>query len=145
MKVFLGGTWNNSTWRERLIPQLNIPYFNPIVEDWTFEAQAQEVYQKILCDIHLYVITPLMTGVYSIAEVVDDSHNRDITTVFTALREDDGKRFSDSQWSSLEAVMALVHNNGGVVLHSLEETVEFVNYPCLKAGACSVAKPSCEA
>lgn len=31
MKVFLGGTYNGSNWREKLIPNLKIDYFNPIV------------------------------------------------------------------------------------------------------------------
>lgn len=45
-KVFLGGTCNNSTWRNELIPLLNIDYFNPVVEDWTPECQAEEERQK---------------------------------------------------------------------------------------------------
>lgn len=32
-KVFLGGTCNESTWRDKIIPELLIDYFNPIVED----------------------------------------------------------------------------------------------------------------
>ena len=38
MKVFLGGTCNNSIWRDVLIPLLTdngINYFNPVVDDWT--------------------------------------------------------------------------------------------------------------
>lgn len=37
MKVFLGGTCNESTWREKLIPMLKIDYFNPVVKDWKSE------------------------------------------------------------------------------------------------------------
>jgi hypothetical protein len=36
-KCFLGGTCNNSQWREALIPMLKIDYFNPVVKDWTPE------------------------------------------------------------------------------------------------------------
>jgi len=32
-KIFLGGTCNNSTWREQLIPMLQINYFNPVVDN----------------------------------------------------------------------------------------------------------------
>lgn len=32
MKVFLGGTCNNSTWREELKPLLKIDYFDPVVK-----------------------------------------------------------------------------------------------------------------
>ena len=52
-KVFLGGTCNESTWRNRFILMLDIEYFNPVVEDWTPECQANEYKQKELCDIHL--------------------------------------------------------------------------------------------
>lgn len=48
-KVFLGGTCNESTWRDELIPKLediNFDYFNPVVEDWTPECQAVEIYEK---------------------------------------------------------------------------------------------------
>ena len=45
-KVFLGGTCNESTWRNELIPLLKIDYFNPVVEDWTPECQAEEERQK---------------------------------------------------------------------------------------------------
>ena len=34
-KVFLGGTCNDSLWREELIKKLEIDYFNPVVDDWT--------------------------------------------------------------------------------------------------------------
>lgn len=60
-KVFLGGTCNESTWRDELIPKLeeiDFDYFNPVVEDWTPECQDIEIYEKANnCDIHLYVIT----------------------------------------------------------------------------------------
>ena len=34
MKVFLGGTCNESKWRDDLIKLLKIDYFNPVVKDW---------------------------------------------------------------------------------------------------------------
>ena len=88
-KVFLGGTCNNSTWRDELIPKLNIDYFNPVVADWTPECQDEEIKQRQECDICLYVITPKMVGTYSIAEVADDSNKRPEKTVFY-FQESDG-------------------------------------------------------
>lgn len=81
-KVFLGGTCNNTTWRESLIQHLKIEYFNPIVKDWTSADQKNEEIQKKICNIHLYFITSAMKGIYSIAELVNDSHNKNITTIF---------------------------------------------------------------
>ena len=44
-KVFLGGTCNESTWRNELIPLLEnagVEYFNPVVDNWTPECQEEE-------------------------------------------------------------------------------------------------------
>jgi hypothetical protein len=87
-KVFLGGTCNESKWRDELIKLLKIDYFNPVVEDWTPECMAEEIRQRETCDYCLYVITPRMSGVYSIAEVIDDSNKRSQRTLFCFLGED---------------------------------------------------------
>ena len=87
-KVFLGGTCAESTWREELINKLTIDYFNPVVEDWTEECMAEERKQRETCDYCLYTITPRMKGVYSIAEVIDDSNKRPLKTVFCLLDYD---------------------------------------------------------
>ena len=84
-KVFLGGTCAESTWREELIPLLKINYFNPVVEDWTPECMEEELRQRDTCDYCLYVITPRMLGVYSIAEVIDDSNKRPKKTIFAVI------------------------------------------------------------
>jgi len=74
-KIFLGGTCANTTWRDELINKLvnyNINWFNPVVKNWTEECQAIEEDEKNnKCNIHLYVITPEMIGVYSIAEIIN--------------------------------------------------------------------------
>lgn len=122
-RVFLGGTWNNSTWREKLIPLLKIDYYNPIVKDWTPECQKEEIRQRKICKYVLYVITSEMTGVYSIAEVVDDSNKRPKSTVLCVLK--DG--FTKSQLKSLESVKRMVSNNGAKVCESLEEVANYLN------------------
>ena len=46
MKIFLGGTCNESTWREKLIPLLedrDIDYFNPVVSNWSEECYQEEL------------------------------------------------------------------------------------------------------
>ena len=76
-----------------------------------------------ICPVCLYVITDLMTGVYSIAEVVDDSNKRPKETVFAVLKENAGTSESrgitpldKSQLKSLDKVGQMVKNNGGVYL-----------------------------
>jgi len=121
--VFLGGTCGDSTWREDLIPDLEINYFNPVVDDWTPECQKEEIKQRNICDYVLYVITSDMTGVYSIAEVIDDSNKRPEKTIFCVL--EDG--FDKSQKKSLKQVEEMVKENRATVCKSLKEIAKFVN------------------
>lgn len=138
-KVFLGGTCNESTWRDKLIPMLNIDYFNPVVDDWTEECYQEELKQREMCDYCLYVITPRMTGVYSIAEVVDDSNKRPNKTVFCVLTEDRNPicdftelplpklTFNEAQMKSLDKVGVMVERNGGKYFKSLEDVANYLN------------------
>lgn len=126
-KVFLGGTCNESTWRDQLIELLTISYYNPVVEDWTPACMAEEIKQRETCDYCLYVITPKMSGVYSIAEVIDDSNKRPERTIFCFLEVDDDISFPMGQIKSLKSVANMVATNGGKVCTSLEEIAEYLN------------------
>jgi hypothetical protein len=127
MEVFLGGTANKSTWREELIPMLKIDYFDPIVDDWNEEAQEMELEKRETCDFVLYVITPKMEGVYSIAEVVDDSNKRPEQTILCVLDEDEDKRWTKHQKKSLNSVKKMIFENGATVLDDLDEVAYFLN------------------
>jgi len=127
MKIFLGGTCNESPWRDILIPMLRIDYYNPIVDDWDEDAQQRELYEREHCDFVLYFITPKMTGVYAIAEAVDDSNKRPEKTIFGYLRHDAEKEFDEGQLRSLRAVAKLIEKNGAYVCHSLEDIASLVN------------------
>lgn len=127
MKVFLGGTCNESNWRKEIIPLLKMDFFNPVVEDWTPECMAEEIKQRQVCDLCLYALTPRMTGVYSIAEVVDDSNKRPDKTIFVPLKLDGDLSFTDGQWRSVESVARMVENNGGVVRYNLQTAADFIN------------------
>jgi len=126
-KVFLGGTCNESMWRNRIIPMLDIMYFNPVVDDWTEACMAQELKAREECDFCLYTITPKMTGVYSIAEVVDDSNKRPDKTVLVLLKEDGDAVFTPGQWKSLGAVSRMVKKNGGHVFDNLKSAAIYLN------------------
>lgn len=122
-KVFLGGTCAESTWRDELIPLLKINFFNPVVHDWTPECMAEERYQRKVCDYVLYTITKEMHGVYSIAEVIDDSNKRPASTIFCLIQ--DG--FTPAQIKSLNQVGKMVDRNGGQFFLSLKEVADFLN------------------
>ena len=140
VKVFLGGTCNESTWREKLIPNLEIDYFNPVVKDWTPECQKREIQERKTADYVLYVITPLMTGVYSIAEVVDDSNKRPSSTIMCIIDNDDGLSWTASQLKSLKAVGDLVTENGGKVFYDLDSVAEELNRSTNRDGEHPVRK-----
>lgn len=127
MRVFLGGTCNKSTWRDSLIPELTIEYFNPVVPTWTAAAREQELLERNTADILLYVLTPEMAGYYSVAEVVEDSIKEPKKTVFCVLPTDNGKFFGDKEARSLEAVKGLVARNGAIVCNTLDEVAQYLN------------------
>ena len=125
-KIFLGGTCGNSTWRNELEKVIQVPSFNPVVEDWTPECQEEERLQKNnLCNIHLYVITKEMRGVFSIAEVIDSTHQKGKRTILHVIP--DG--FDKGQLKSLSAVCNMVNINGGIayVASGLARTAMLIN------------------
>jgi len=126
-RVFLGGTCNETTWRKEIEDNVTgVELFNPVVEDWTAECQAIEIDEKEnKCDVHLYVITKEMKGVFSIAEAVDSVHNKDVTTIFQVIP--DG--FEEFQYRSLSAVVELVRSRGGIAFmdNSLQPTIDILN------------------
>ena len=126
-KVFLGGTVNGSTWRQDLIPLLKIEYFDPVVDDWNEEAYQRELHEREHCDFCLYVITPKMTGVYSIAEAVDDSNKRPSKTLFCYLPEDNELSFSNHQIKALKKTGIMIEENGGKTFDSLQSLAEYMN------------------
>ncbi len=126
-RIFLGGTCNGSIWRDILIPKLKIDYFNPIVENWTDEAQKREISEREKCDFLLYFFTPKMTGFYSIAEVVDDSNKRPERTIFGYLIRDEDREFSEGQIKSLRAIGRLIESNGSIFCCSLTAIAQMVN------------------
>jgi hypothetical protein len=126
-KVFLGGTVNGSKWREYVKPRLEIDYFDPVVDDWNDEAYERELHEREHSAFCLYVITPKMTGVYSIAEVIDDSNKRPEKTLFCYLLKDEEDFFTEFQAKSLAAVGKMVVRNGGQSFTDLTNLIEYLN------------------
>ena len=136
-KVFLGGTCNGSNWRELLIPKLNCQYFNPIVKDWNEEAKEKEIIERQNADILLYVITPLMKGIYSIAEATADSiefPEKTIVSVLTIDKDEDGNdlTFDFDVQKSIKAFLELCESKGAMVCmdKNIQLTAECVNKKC---------------
>jgi len=125
-KVFLGGTCAISTWRDELIDGIQINYFNPVVDDWTPECQEREINEKDNnCNIHLYVITSKMSGVYSIAEAIDSADTKGKITIFHVIPGG----FTSPKLKSLEAVCNMVIRKGGLAYidSDLTRTIDLLN------------------
>jgi len=120
MKVFLGGTCNGSKWRDEMMIYLDE------YKDWKPSDMKREIEERKNCDYCIYTITPEMTGVYSIAEVVDDSNKKPSQTIFILLLEYGGKSFNDEQTKSLEQVGNMVQENGGLFLTNLKSVIEYI-------------------
>lgn len=126
-KVFLGGTCAESTWRKKLISNLNVDFFNPVVEDWTEECQEIEEAEKdVFCNVHLYVITKDMTRVFSIAEVIESVHCANKQTILNVIP--DG--FTEDQLKGLRPVVEMVIKHGGIAYidDDLLRTARVINY-----------------
>lgn len=127
MRVFLGGTVNDSKWRDIVMPRLDIDYFNPVVEEWNDQAYERELYERRICDYVLYVLTPKFTGYYAIAEVTDDSFKRPDRTIYCFLEKDQEDVFTPEQKHTFEKLGKLVSKNGAKCLNTLDEIVDFLN------------------
>lgn len=135
IKLFLGGTCNDSTWRDDLLKMLDdekVDAFNPVVKDWNEECQKREIEERENTDYCLYVITPRMSGVYSIAEVIDDSNKRPDKTLFCILEKDEDKTFEKHNIKSLDQVKKMVAKNGGKVFENLKSISDFLNNTNMK-------------
>lgn len=128
-KVFLGGTTAGPDWRPEIIPYLSVPFFNPVVPDWNTEVQAEEERQKQKCGISLYVLTPFMTGVFSIAEIMEDTMERRKGLTVVCLLADYAGQSMERKGTkrSVEAVIAMAAKHGAIITNSLKDAAAAVN------------------
>ena len=123
MKVFLGGTCSGYKWRDKLVPMLHCDYYNPIVKNLSEEDRLREVRERETADYVLYVITSGMKGVYSIAEIIDDSNKRPEKTIVCVLYDGVDRKMAHS----LKAVVNLAKSNGAMICDTLEDIVNLLN------------------
>lgn len=122
MKVFLGGTCNESVWRNELIPMLKIDYFNPVVDDWTPDCVDEEYRQKASSDYELYVFTPELTGCFSVAELIHAAHTKKVAC---AIIGDWSQK--PREYKSLNECLNLAVALGAKRFESLIDVAEFLN------------------
>ena len=121
--VFLGGTTNNSNWRDTFIDILTsmgskLVCFNPVVSDWNDQAIRVEKMIKEQAKHHVYVITPKMKGIYSIAEAVESVFDRSHKTYLYILLKDGEDAFSSDEndpiMRSFAATGEIIRSHGGI-------------------------------
>lgn len=122
--VFLGGTCNDSTWRDELIPMLKCTYFNPVVDDWNESCIQREYEEKELANYQLYVITPEATGCFSIAELIHASSTGKALCMILGSWDtiEDQRRYK-----SFNECLKLAEKNGAIRFYSLQECADFLN------------------
>lgn len=126
--VFLGGTCNNSTWRNELISKLDtskVTVFNPVVEVWDEKAKENEIWHRKKDDLCLYVLTPEMKGDTSIEEIIEDSRKRPNKTILCIL-EGVNKKFNFLQKSKI-LILQLIINYNIPLFYNLDEVVNYIN------------------
>ncbi len=129
-KIFLGGTYGKTDWRSNLMGMVQVPHFNPIVEDWTPECREKEIEEREKhCNVHFYLINNEMSGVFSIAEVTDSAHMEGKVTILHVMPYG----FDVAQLKSLNAVISLIQSRGGIAYmdNELQRSARVLNY-CFK-------------
>lgn len=131
--IFLGGTCAGDPWRDKIIPEIEkrgFEYFNPVVSDWTPDCiETENMMKNEYCDSHLYVLTPSMKGVYSVAEIINSAwevreHNFGSCIVGVMGTKED---WGEAQWRSINATIELIKNIGG---ESPKIVAKLIEDPC---------------
>ena len=136
MKVFLGGTCGNSTWRNELLKDLapEVEAFNPVVPNWTPECQAEEDYHKENDDIVLYVITPETPGTYSISEITRSSITQPGRTMVCVVPEANGTAFAAHEAKAWKKILKDCEKDGTTICATLEDVAKTLNERALDKG-----------
>ncbi len=116
-KIFLGGTKNNSLWRED---------FKKLLDGKNYNFVEDENEEKNTCDFFIYILTPKHNNYFPIADVVDNSNKRTDITILCILQNDGDTIYTKFQTKSMNAVRKMVKNNGASVFSDLEAVVDFL-------------------
>lgn len=126
--VFLGGTTGGYAWRQEVEGLLEgIDSFNPVVEEWNEETKRLEDHAKDKALFHLYVITPDMSGIYSIAEMTESAIQHPHGTVICFSEKGADSTWTEHQQKSNAAVVELLKKYGATVCTDLGHCATHLN------------------
>lgn len=122
MKIYLRNIGNKTDYRQ-VISKIITADFVPSESPETI-LSAQE---KQSCNFLVYILTPLFTDLYAIAELIDDAIKYPDKTLF-CFEEDSSndKKFSKHQIKSMNAVAKMVINNNAKHLENSEQLISFL-------------------
>ena len=81
----------------------------------------------------MYGITNDIKGVYSIAEVVDDSNKHPDKTIFLNLYKENKNNFDEQMNTSIKAVENLLKENGVICFDNIQDAADYLNYQYMKS------------
>lgn len=128
MNVFLIQTDQSQRWRNILKKNTTIVFYDPA----TAENQATTISLELLheqrerCDYLLYVITPQLSDLDIISQLVDDSNKHPDKTLFCFTETEGDKKFNTHQIKSLKAIGNMINNNGAKWIEGLENVASFL-------------------
>lgn len=126
-EVFLGGTCAGPDYRELIIPQLKVPYFNPVVLDWKPEDAAREDRAKEEASANVFVITPAAIGMYSVAELTELAINSE-KPLFVMFLEIGDYQWNEHQLKSNQQIKKLLSKYNALVFEDLTQMAQAINY-----------------
>lgn len=126
-KLFLGGTCAGPDYRELLIPLLTVPYFNPVVANWTEADAVRENQEKASALANVFVITPAAIGSYSIAELTELAITSD-KPLFVMFMEVEGYQWNEHQLKSNTQIKKLLSKYNTLIFEDLESLAKSANW-----------------
>lgn len=126
-KLFLGGTCAGPDYRKQLIPLLTVPYFNPVVENWTEVDAVRENQEKEAAVANIFIITPAAIGQYSVAELTELAIVSD-KPLLVMFMEVEGYQWNEHQLKSNTQIKKLLSKYNALVFEDLESLAKSANW-----------------
>lgn len=129
--IFLGGTIAGPDYRELLIPLLKVPYFNPVVDNWTEADAVRENIAKQAAAINVFVITPAAIGMYSVAEMTELAITSD-KPLYVMFMEVEGYSWNEHQVKSNAQIKKLLSKYNVLLFEDLPLLANALNWASVK-------------
>jgi hypothetical protein len=126
--VYLGGTENDSTWRDMLVPKVSgVRCYIPSNPDWDKDALAREQSIRRSATLLLFTYTPRQQLPDLAAEVILAAVHSPERVVFCVKAEDfEAELFTKAQSDALGRIGQMVLDLGGAFIPSFDDLPSFL-------------------